>query len=171
MWERLLGRLELRPRSHSAVLFQREWLGPVVPCPSDVATLVLPLAVTLLSVRPAKKGDKNRPSGRAGDVLISLGALAALVLAVAIVAGYLHASSMSGALAAWTLTQSLALPCEAVAVAGWVLLAPPCPMMGLRLLSSTRWPLALFRASFSSCPVGYALASAQSTLPPCFLGA
>ena len=112
--------------------FSNEWVGPVVPCPSDVTSLVLPLAVTLLSVRPAKKGEKNQLGGRAGDVLISLGVIATLVLAAAKVAGCLHANLMTGPLAAWMLAQSLTLPCEAVAVAGWVLLTLRMPSDGAR---------------------------------------
>ena len=121
VWSFVLGAI---PR-----FFSSEWVGPVVPCPSDVASLAFPLAVALLSACPAKKGDKNPPGGRARDVLISLGVLATLVLAVAKVAGCLHASSMTGSLTVWMLVQSLTLPCEAVAVAGWVLLT-------LRLSSS-----------------------------------
>ena len=51
VWSFVLGAI---PR-----FFSSEWVGPVVPCPADVAALVLPLAVALLSSRPATKGEKN----------------------------------------------------------------------------------------------------------------
>ena len=58
VWSFVLGAI---PR-----FFSSEWLGPVVPCPSDVATLVLPLAVTLLSVRPAKRAIRTGLAGGRG---------------------------------------------------------------------------------------------------------
>ena len=51
VWSLVLGAI---PR-----FFSSEWAGPVVPCPSDLTALVLPLAAALLSSRPATEGEKN----------------------------------------------------------------------------------------------------------------
>lgn len=100
-----------------------DWLGPLVPVPSDVVSLAIPLAV--LAVLSVARGGASRlrPSERSTRALLVVGSVsAALYLAVRAL-GWAYWLVDGVPVALFAVVSSLWLPIEMLTVTCWMLLS------------------------------------------------
>ena len=108
--------------------FSTDWLGPVVPGPSNVTSTLIVLAVLLLIVAIRGKGSSIVLQKKTGGLLTVLGIAATLVWMALIAVSYIYNHpleyqlSESMRMTCFNLMGLLRVPSESLALTGWSLL-------------------------------------------------
>lgn len=99
-----------------------DWLGPLVPGPSDVVSLAIPLAV--LAVLSIARGGASRlrPSERSTRTLLVVGSLSAMLYLAMRAVGWSYRLFDGMPFSLFAVVSSLWLPIEILAVTCWMLL-------------------------------------------------
>lgn len=153
-----------------------DWLGPLVPGPSDVVSLAVPLAIPLavLAVLSVARGGASRlrPSERSTRTLLVVGSLSAMLYLAMRAMGWAYWLVDGVPVALFAVVSSLWLPIEMLTVTCWMLLS--LCLSARKGEESAGWAPVLFLASsilsfrrlgFKHCLLGRGL----SRLALCFL--